>query len=156
MTINIVCNYMNYRRYNCRFYSICKYVNKLLVYLFVMVLFIDLCSTVNNFTPRGLQIGLALLANGFTLLNKYVLTNPGYLVIAGLSEPDPPGSGWLLPSRTLRLPANLINGKTTHSGTDCARPFYEGVKRMVIYIYMYDNTPVKGAWISYSRSKSQW
>ena len=50
----IVCNYMNYGRYNCT-----QFVNKLLVYLFVIVLFI--CSTVNNFTPRGLQIGLALL-----------------------------------------------------------------------------------------------
>ena len=29
MTMNIVCNYMNYRRYNCT-----QYVNKLLVYRF--------------------------------------------------------------------------------------------------------------------------
>ena len=35
--------------------------------------------------------------------------------------------------------------KKVNNGTDCARPFYEGVERMLIDIYVYDDTPLKGA-----------
>ena len=45
------------------------------------------------------------------------------------------------------FPVNLTKSCFTYISTDCARPFYEGLNRMMIryiYIYIYIDTPIKG------------